>query len=126
LDFFEDRNEPDFPKGKLIQQLLQKIVLDDGIIVYSDVHLLELENVGYPGYEIEELFKPLKPVLMFAESTEKQRRRAGEIASQRKIPKGDVLHALLARDMNASMITHDSHFKEIQDIIRPNSVRDML
>ncbi len=126
MDFFEDRNEPDFPKGELIQQLIQKIIRDDEIIMYSDVNLLELRNVGYSEYEIEELFRPLKPVLMFAESTEKQRRRAGEIASQREIPKGDVLHALLARDTNASMITHDLHFKEIEDIIRPNSVRDML
>jgi len=126
LDFFEDRNEPDFPKGELVQQLIRKIVLDNGNIVYSDIHLLELENIGYSPYEIEELFKPLKPILILVESTEKQQRRAGEIASQRKIPKGDVLHALLARDMNASMITHDKHFKEVEDIIRSNSVKDML
>ena len=45
-------------------------------------------------------------------------------ASKRNIPKNDALHALIARDQKAILITMDNHFKEIKDIIEPHSPKE--
>lgn len=43
LDFFENRDEPNLPKGQWANDLLNKIVKDDDLIIYSDNNLYELE-----------------------------------------------------------------------------------
>ncbi len=126
LDFFENRDEPNLPKGTWAHELLDKIIKIDAKIVYSDHVLLELSLIGYPPHEIEELFKPLKPLLIFVESTEKEMGRAYDLALRRKIPTGDALHALIARDHHAILVTLDHHFKEVLDIITPKRPQDLI
>ncbi len=42
LDFFENRDEPNFPKGTLAKKLIDKIIKEDWKIIYSDLNLMEL------------------------------------------------------------------------------------
>ncbi|MFH1752142.1 MAG: PIN domain-containing protein [archaeon] len=42
---------------------------------------------------------------------------AEKIAKRRNLPKGDVLHAILARDNKAVLISRDKHFQELLDIV---------
>lgn len=126
LDFFECRDEPNLPKGEWAYELLKKITRTDAKVVYSDHNLFELRLVGYSSYEISDMFKPLRLILIFVGSTEKERRKARDLASKRKIPKGDALHALIARDNKAILITLDKHFKEILDIIKPKRPQDFI
>lgn len=126
LDFFEDRDEPNLPKGEWVHKLLDKIIKNDDKIVYSDNNLLELYMNGYPSYEIHELLQPLKQILIFVESIERQIGKAKDISSKRNIPKRDVLHALIARDNNATLITLDKHFQKILDITIPKRPQDFI
>lgn len=126
LDFFENRNEPNLPKGDWAHKLLDKITEKDDKIIYSDIIILELGVVGYQPHEIEKLFDKIKPILIFVESTEKQARRAKELSSKRDIPKGDALHALIARDNKATLITLDNHFKKLLDITKPKRPQDLI
>ena len=87
---------------------------------------MELGVAGYQPYEIEELFEKIKPILIFVESTEKQTRKAKDLASKRDVPKGDALHALIARDNKAILITLDNHFKKLLDIIKPKRPQDII
>ncbi|MBS3138310.1 hypothetical protein J4207_01235 [Candidatus Woesearchaeota archaeon] len=46
LDFIEDRNEPNMPKGEWAHQLLKKVIITDKIICYSDAIIIEFKAVG--------------------------------------------------------------------------------
>ncbi len=116
LDFFENRNEPNLPKG----------TENDNKIIYSDVVILELGVVGYQSHEIQNLFQKINPILIFVESTEKQARKAKDLSSKRDIPKGDALHALIARDNKATLVTLDNHFKKLLDISKPKRPQDII
>jgi predicted nucleic acid-binding protein len=88
--------------------------------------ILELGVVDYQLHEIEKLFKKIKPILVFVESTEKQARKAKDLASKRGIPKGDALHALISRDNKTTLVTLDNHFKKLLDIIKPKKPQDII
>ena len=126
LDFFENRNEPNLPKGDWAYELLNKITKNHGKIIYSDLVILELGVVGYQPHQIEKLFEEIKPILLFVESTEKQSRKAKDLSIKRDVPKGDAMHALIARDNNATLITLDHHFKKLLDIIKTKRPQDFI
>lgn len=126
LDFFEDRDEPNLPKSQWATDLLNKIVINNDKIVYSDNTIHELIINKYSSYEIDNLFKPFKLILIFVEATEKQVRKAKDLALKRKIPKRDALHALISRDNKAIMITLDRHFQKLLDITKPKKPQDLI
>ena len=125
LDFFENRNESYTPKGDWAHQLLKKITENNDKIIYSDIVILELGVVGYQLNEIEKLFEKIKPILIFVESTEKQARKAKDLSLKRDIPKSDALHAILARDNKAKLVTLDNHFKKLLDITKLKKPQDI-
>ena len=126
LDFFENRNEPNLPKGDWAHKLLGIITENNDKAIYSDIIILELGVVGYQPHEIEKLFEKIKPILIFVESTEKQARKAKDLSLKRDIPKGDALHALIARDNQATLVTLDNHFKKLLDITKPKRPQDII
>ena len=126
LDFFENRNESNLPKWDWAHKLLDEITKNNYKVIYSDIVILELGVVGYQSQEIEKLFEKIKPILIFVESTEKQMRKAGDLSSKRNIPKGDALHALIARDNKLILVTLDNHFKKLLDIIEPKRPQDLI
>ena len=126
LDFFENRNEPNLPKGDWAHKLLNKITENNDKAIYSDIVILELGVAGYQSHEIEKLFEKIKQILIFVESTEKQARKAKDLASKRDIPKGDALHALIARDNKATLVTLDNHFKKLLDITKPKRPQNII
>lgn len=126
LDFFENRNEPNLPKGDWAHKLLNKITNNNYKAVYSDIVILELGAAGYQSHEIQNLFQKITPILIFAECTEKQAGKAKDLSSKRDIPKGDALHALIARDNKATLVTLDNHFKKLIDITKPKRPQDLI
>lgn len=125
-DFFEDRDEPNFPKTTLAHKLLVRIVTNDDLIIVSDMIVFELESASYTVAEIEKLFHPLKSVLLFVEASEKQVGKARDLATKRTVPKGDALHALIARDQKAILVTYDRDFQKLLDITTPKTPRELI
>ena len=70
LDFFENRDEPNRPKGTWAQKLMKKIISKNDKIVYSDLTIIELNNTGYSSYDFEYLLELLKHSLIFVEATD--------------------------------------------------------
>lgn len=126
LDFFEDRDEPNFPKSDWAHKLLNKITENNDKVIYSDNNIYELNIIGYTTYELENMLQPLKPILIFVESTEKQISKAKDLSLKRNIPKRDALHALIARDNKSILVTLDRHFQKIRDIIKPKRPQDLI
>lgn len=126
LDFFENRNEPNLPKGDWAHKLLNKITEKNDKVIYSDNNIYELNIAGYSTYELDNILQPLKPILIFVESTEKQINKAKDLSVKRNIPKRDALHALIARDNKSILVTLDRHFQKIRDIIKPKRPQDLI
>ncbi len=126
LDFFESRDDPNIPKGEWARRLLRKIIENDERIVVSDHNLTEMNAIGYPVWEIDRLFKPLRPILVFVEASRKEIGKAKDLAQKRNVPKGDALHALIARDNKATLVTLDKHFQELKDLAEPKRPQDLI
>ena len=105
---------------------MNKIIKNDNIIIYSDNNLFELIALGYSQYELEKMFGSLRPILFFVESTEKQIGQAKDLSFKRNIPKRDALHALIARDNKAILVTLDKHFQKLGGIIDPKRPQDLI
>ena len=72
------------------------------------------------------MFKSLRPILLFVESTEKQIGLAKDLSFKRNVPKRDALHALIARDNKAILVTFDKHFQMLLDITKPKRPQDLI
>ena len=119
LDLFEDRDEPNFPKSQWAKALVNKIIRNNDKIIYSNANLRELIDANYSFYEIRLLFEPLSAVLIFIRANKYQLGKSKDLSHKRKIPWLDALHAILARDTNAILVTFDHHFNNIKDIAKP-------
>jgi len=85
IDLFEDRNEPNMPKGRWVQELVTKIIETNSKILYSDINIIELGVVGYSPQDVDNLLKKFKPILIFVESTEKELGKAKDLSLKRKV-----------------------------------------
>ena len=52
--------------------------------------------------------------------------KAKDLAAKRNIPKMDALHALIARDAGALLVTLDHHFKELTDITKSYQPNELI
>ena len=126
IDFFENRDEPNFPKGAMAKKLIEKIMKSDAKILYSNVNLFEFYAFGYSRNDIYSLLEPFNSILVFVMATEKEKGVAKDLSYKRGIPKRDALHALIARDNRAILVTLDKHFKKLLDITTPNRPQDLI
>lgn len=125
LDFFEDRNEPNLPKGEWANKLINKIISEDSKIIFSEAIKDELIDLGYSN-EIEKLLEPLNKILIFVEATKKQFGKAKDLSAKRNVPLFDALHALIARDNKAIMVTLDAHFRKLIDITKYKKPEEII
>lgn len=58
--------------------------------------------------------------------SESQAKEAAILCKQRKVAFGDALHAILARDNNAIMVTRDKHFLGLADIAEVKKPEDLI
>ncbi len=126
LDLFEDRNEPNFQKGKIAEDLLRSIILLENAIVVSDVVIKELCKVGYSMQEAWSLFERFRKIILFVRATPAQVRRAKDIAAKRDLPIGDALHALIAQDTKATLVSFDNHFAFLKDITHWRTPKEII
>lgn len=118
LDLLEDRTDGLRPLGEFAFQFIKKAMKQRNTVLYSRSVLKEL-NKQYPEATIEEhCFKQLRTrrLLEYAETTQKQADEAKHIAKERGLPTDDALHAILARDNQATLVTRDAHFTALADI----------
>jgi predicted nucleic acid-binding protein len=126
LDFFEKRDEPNFPKSEWAVKLINKIVEEGCKILFSDMNMVELVGVGYNEFEIGEILENLKDIIIKVESTGKEIGKSKDLASKRDVPRGDALHSLIARDNGAILVTFDHDFRKLDDITKPFKTNELL
>ncbi|MFH2020418.1 MAG: PIN domain-containing protein [archaeon] len=125
MDYYEDRKDPSEDIGEYAFKLLCKLLASKSRIIVSSFSLRELE-VAYSLDTIRGLARPFEKQMEKVDVSEEQREEAKKIADVRKVPKGDVLHAILARDNKAILISRDKHFQLLKDICEVAKPEDFI
>lgn len=123
IDIYEKRGD----HGEVAKQLLEKIIIDDDLILYSDVVVVEFKKLGFSDYEINTLLSIAKPDhIRRIHPTKNQFEEAKRLAKQRNVPVRDALHAVLARDGEAQLVSRDWDFEQLKDITSAKKPEDLI
>jgi len=125
IDYYENRKDKFRPLGDWAHRLLALIEANDDVLLISAFVISELEK-HFSEKEVKDILNNYKGVLYKIEFTEKQYKEARKICSDRKIPLGDALHAIIARDENAILVTRDKHFEKLSDIVECRRPEDII
>lgn len=114
--------------GTSALQLILTIIADGSTIIISNFQEKELKAVGLAPTEIISLFSMLKPDHITRVSvTKTQFAEAHRVAKQREVPLGDAIHAIVARDFNAQLVSRDEKdFRKLKDITQFKEPQDFL
>lgn len=126
-DYYENRSDKFRPLGEWALKLINKIIEEGDIIFYSDFVVKELE-ITFSIVEIEKIFEIIKTSksLVKVEINKGQVKEASKLAKERSVAFGDALHAILARDNKALLISRDKHFDELTDIVETKKPEELI
>lgn len=126
-DFHENREDKFRPLGEWAFEMFRKFKENKSLVLYSELTTNELSKDFNPE-QIKEIFKIISEagLLQKVELRKQQFQEAAKLRSERKLPFGDCLHAIIARDNQAVMITRDTHFEELQDIVKSAKPEDLI
>lgn len=115
IDYYEDRKDKFRPLGDWAHRLLALIESNNEVLLISDFLLAELES-HFSKSKVNSLLSEYKGTIEKVEFTEEQFKEAKLAANKNKVPVGDALHAIIARDNNAVLVSRDHHFEELTEI----------
>lgn len=126
-DFHENRTDKFRPLGEWAFNLFRMIGETQGKVLYSDLVVEEL-SIAYGANEIREIFKIIEQegLLEKAEVKKEQFQEAARLKREKKLPFADLLHAIIARDNGAIMVTRDTHFEEFENIVIIKKPEDLF
>lgn len=118
IDLYEDRKGYD---GELLGEFatifLFSLLKQQQVLIISKLLIKELKRY-YTEEQIEGMFRPFAGIIEKIAITKQQADEAKHLAEERKIPEGDALHAILARDYHLILVTRDNDFKKIENIAK--------
>ena len=124
-DYYEDRKDPYKDLGEIAFRLLSKLLALNSRIVVSTFLLREFE-VSYDIDAIRGLTHHFERLMEKVSPSDEQLDEANKIARDRNVPRGDVIHAILARDNDAVLVSRDKHFKVLTDICKCVKKEDII
>ena len=114
-DYYENRSDAFRNLGEFAEKFFKRAVAEEWELLYSDMMLYELERYFLEA-EIRQLLAVGKPMLCKLTISESQWKEAEYLSEARAVPFGDALHAVLARDNGAIVVTRDRDFVKLRDI----------
>ncbi len=125
-DYLENRSDKFRPLGDWALRLINKIIKEDGLFIFSDHLIIELEK-QYSAEKINDLLGIIPNKLVNKiETKEEQAKEALYLKNKLNIPFGDALHAVLARDNNAVLVSRDKHFYELTKEVSIAKPEDLI
>jgi predicted nucleic acid-binding protein len=126
IDLYEDRKGFNNEKlGDHALDLFYFIIDKNHKLIISDILIEELGRY-YSVAEINGMMKIYESLIEKVSVSEKQHKEADKIVKEKKLPLGDVLHALLARDHKLILVTRDKHFKELKYISKQYKPEELI
>lgn len=114
-DFFEDRKDAQKDLGKIAEDFLMALLEHATPIILSGIVMRELRQV-YSAEELHSLLARFQPQVIAIEPSTDQFYEAHDISLRKNVPFGDALHAVMARDHQAILITRDKDFRRLCDV----------
>lgn len=125
-DYFENRADKFRPLGDWAFSLIKKIIKEDDLILISDLVKEEL-CAAYSEKEVQNIFSIVpEEVLVKVDISKEQLNEAMQISKKFEIPVKDALHAILARDNDAILVTRDKHFLELEKKVKIKKPEDLI
>lgn len=126
-DYYEDRFDGFKPLGQLALIFLNNILQKKCFILYSGMIIDEL-RIKYDLSSIMRMFEIADKMglLVKVSISGLQAKEAALLCRQRNVAFGDALHAILARDNNAMLITRDKHFLQLKDIVEARKPEELV
>jgi predicted nucleic acid-binding protein len=117
-DYYENRKDNINPLGEFAFNFFKKCKLQQAVLLYSDLTLKELNR----HYSKERTKILLQIISSFCElkKIEIERRHFNEaflLSRKLGVHVSDVLHALIAKENNAVLVTTDRHFEKLKNIV---------
>ena len=113
------------PLGEFAFSFLKNCGKNGCTVFYSDLVVQELKE-DYSDEQIRELFSPFRVFLVEVVISNEQILEARKISSSVKgTHVKDVIHAVLARDNCAVMITRDRHFDVLTGLVEVSKPEDI-
>lgn len=123
-DYFEDRRDNIRPLGEFAFDFLKNCEKKKCIVLFSNLIISELEGY-YSNEKINHVFSSFKKIIKKVSISDEQKLEAEKISLIIKESHlKDTLHAILAKDNNAVMITRDKHFDSLSfvEVAKPEDV----
>ena len=126
-DYYENRKDKFRPLGEWALRLIKNIIENKNYILYSDFVIKELK-IGYNKDEINKIFEIVnkRNLLIKVNISESQIKESAILCKKKEVAFGDALHAVLARDNKAIMVTRDKHFIELNHIAEIKKPEDLI
>ncbi len=126
-DYYENRTDNFRPLGEWALSLIQKILEEKNRLLYSDIIIDEL-RILYSLTEISEIFEIVAQhqTLIKVPISQSQKKEAALLCKERKMSWADALHAILARDHNAILVSRDKHFLQLGDIAEIRKPEELI
>ncbi len=126
-DYFENRSDKFRPLGEWALRLINKIIEEKGIFLVSECVVDEL-NKEYDEWRINALFEDVRKqaCVVYITATKSQIGEANYLKNARKLYFNDALHAVLARDEEAILVTRDNHFMLLLDIAEVKKPEELI
>jgi len=125
IDYYENRSDNFRPLGDWAHKLLSLIDCNKDVLLISSLLMEELE-LHFSQKEVCSMLEPYKEIMTTIKVNQNQLAEARQKAKERDIPKADALHAIIARDNNAILITRDHHFEKLIDITRSCKPEELI
>jgi len=128
-DHYENRFGPNGrPLGKYATELFSKIMKNKDTLLISKLVYNEL-TIAFSKKEIDEMMTLLTKIgaLQRINISEEQQIEAKKISIERNVSRNDALHAILARDNNAILVSQNEKdfklLKDIKEFIKPDNIK---
>lgn len=113
--------------GLAASKLIMHIIKTKSTIVCSRLIEIELKN-RFSQKEIDRNFNNIFKLtsIMFVRSSRSDFPYASKIAKNLEIPCQDVMHAILAKKSDSTIITQDKHFFKLSRIVKVKRPQDLI
>ena len=125
-DYFEDRKDNLRPLGEFAFRFLKNCGKNGCKVLYSEAVVHELKK-DYSDDEIKQFFSCFESFLEIAPISSSQYLEAKKLAKTKiESHESDILHAIVARDNKAVLVTRDFHFEALRGIVAVNAPEGVI
>jgi len=109
-DYLEGRSDRFRPLGEWAFSLIKRVIRESEILLVSDLVEAELLS-AFDQNDLVRIFSIVPDgILVRVETKDIQLKEAMKVGKMFGVPVNDALHAVIARDNGAILVTRDKHF----------------